>query len=70
MNQFQTIVSSLSKSEDSDSDEGGKQADHRMVSKAVSGKPVPDETQSIAGAAVHYGFGAFFWADFTAQLVQ
>lgn len=64
MEQFQTIVGSLSKNEDAGSDEGEeskpttvKTAD--MVSEAMSGKPIPDEMQSVAGAAVHYGFGAF-----------
>lgn len=64
MNQFQALVSTLSQNEDSGSDEGEKgkpttvkTAD--MISEAVLSEPVPEKMQSIAGAAVHYGFGAF-----------
>lgn len=64
MNQFQAVVGAISDDDDSGSDGGEeskpstvKTAD--MVTEAITGEPVPKQMQSAAGAAVHYGFGAF-----------
>lgn len=63
MNQFQAALGSLPKNGDSDSDEGEKSKPTTVkaadvVSGAVTGKPVSNEMRGVAGAAVHYGFGA------------
>ncbi len=64
MNQFQALVSSFQKDEDSGSDGGEESKPSTVkaadaVSEKVSGEPVPRKMQRVAGAAVHYGFGAF-----------
>jgi hypothetical protein len=54
--------------EDQDEEEPNTVKAADVVAKTTLGEPVPDEYREPAGAAVHYGFGAFLGAIYGAAV--